>query len=211
MLNNAMLNRIRPRIIIFAIVVLTLAAALGVVTHLAVPQGGGADVAASGIGGPFSLVATDGSVVTEKSFPGQLKLVLFGFTHCPDICPMGLATMSAALDQLGPKAARVQALFISVDPERDTPAVLRDYVSVFPGIIGLSGSAEAVAAAAKAYRVYVARVSPTGGAVEPGSTDYVVDHTALIYLMAGDGSYLGFFKSGTGADEMAAALKSRLD
>ncbi len=205
-----MLKRIRPRIIIFACVVLTLAAALGMASHLAVRQGGGG-VATSGIGGPFSLQATDGTVVTEKSFAGQLKLVLFGFTHCPDVCPTGLASMSAALDQLGPKAKRVQALFISVDPERDTPAVLRDYVSVFPGVIGLSGTAEAVAAAAQAYRVYVARVSPTGGPVAPGSTDYVVDHTALIYLMAGDGSYLGFFKPGTGADEMAAALKTHLD
>jgi len=206
-----MLNRVRPRIIIFASVVLTLAAALGIAARLAVPQGGGGGVATSGIGGPFSLQATDGTVVTEKSFPGQLKLVLFGFTHCPDVCPTGLASMSAALDQLGPKATGVQALFISVDPERDTPAVLRDYVSVFPGVIGLSGTAEAVAAAAQAYRVYVARVSPTGGPVEPGSTDYVVDHTALIYLMAGDGTYLGFFKPGTGPDEMAAALKSHLD
>ena len=205
-----MIKRIRPRIIIFASVVLTLAAALGIASQLAVRQGSGG-VAASGIGGPFSLQATDGTVVTEKSYAGRLKLVLFGFTHCPDVCPTGLATMSAALDQLGPKATGVQPLFISVDPERDTPAVLRDYVSVFPGVIGLSGSAEAVAAAALAYRVYVARVSPTGGPVEPGSTDYVVDHTALIYLMDGDGSYLGFFKSGTGADEMAAALKTHLD
>lgn len=211
MLDHDMLHRIRPRIIIFACVVLALAAALGIVSHLAVRQVGDAGIAASSIGGPFSLTATDGQVVTEKSFPGRLKLVLFGFTHCPDVCPTGLAAMSAALEQLGPQAAGVQALFISVDPGRDTPTVLRDYVSVFPGVLGLGGTPEAVAAAAKAYRVYVAQVSPTGGAVEPGSTDYVVDHTALIYLMAGDGRYLGFFKAGTGPDEMAAALKSHLD
>ena len=209
MLDHGMLHRIRPRIIIFAAVVLALAAALGLASHLAVRDGGG--VATSGLGGPFSLVDPDGKVVTEKSFPGRLKLVLFGFTHCPDVCPTGLAAMSEALEQLGPQAAGVQARFISVDPERDTPAVLRDYVSVFPGVLALSGTAEAVAAAAQAYRVYVARVSPTGGPVAPGSTDYVVDHTALIYLMAGDGSYLGFFKTGTGPDEMAAALKSHLD
>jgi protein SCO1/2 len=203
-------NKVRPGILAFAAIVLLAAAGLGVAALYRAHEQAGAPTSAGLVGGAYSLVDQDGRTVTDKTYDGRLKLVLFGFTHCPDVCPTGLASMTAALDQLGEKKGEVQPIFISVDPERDTQAALKDYLSSFPGVVGLTGSADAVAATAKAYRVYFQKVSPTGGAVAPGSTDYVVDHTALIYFMGRQGEYLGFFKAGAGPDEIAGALKPYL-
>ncbi len=154
------------------------------------------------IGGPFTLVDHTGKTVTEKDFLGQYTLVYFGFTNCPDICPAALQTITAALDALGPKAARITPLFITVDPERDTPARLAEYVASFhPRLVGLTGAVAQVKAAAKAYRVYFEKAA-TGQ--EP--SDYSVDHSSMTYLMDPRGVYVAHFPHGAGAAEMTRRL-----
>lgn len=154
------------------------------------------------VGGPFKLIDQSGKDVTDKDFRGRYMLVFFGFTHCPDICPAELQVMSAALDQLGGKADQVVPIFITLDPERDTPDAIADYVKHFgANFVGLTGSPEAVAAAAKAYRVAYAKVEEEGA---PDS--YTVDHSALVYLMGTDGAYITHFAYGTSADKMAETM-----
>lgn len=143
-----------------------------------------AETAQISIGGPFTLVDQDGATRTEKDFLGRPMIVYFGYTYCPDVCPTELLNISAALDRLGPRAKDVSVLFISVDPERDTPAVLKDFVgNLGGGIIGLTGSAEQVAAAARAYRVYYQK------AKGKDEENYPVDHTGFIYIMDSQGRY----------------------
>ena len=157
------------------------------------------------IGGPFSLTDHTGRRVTEKDFLGRYTLVLFGFTFCPDVCPSGLQVMSAALDQLGPRAARVTPILISVDPERDTPAQLATYVQSFhPRLLGLTGTPEELQVVAKAYRVYFKKVK------DERAADYTIDHTALIYLMGPDGTYVTHFTPATRSDQMADRLAKLL-
>jgi protein SCO1 len=158
------------------------------------------------VGGPFELTDHTGRIRTERDFRGQLMLVYFGFTYCPDICPADLQAIGLALDRLGDDAARVQPLFVTVDPERDTAEHLAEYVKLFhPRLIGLTGSLDAIRKAADAYKVYFAKV-PIG----KEANDYTVDHTAFIYLMDRDGNYLGFFPPGTSADRMAEIIRPRL-
>jgi cytochrome oxidase Cu insertion factor (SCO1/SenC/PrrC family) len=159
------------------------------------------------VGGPFELTDHTGKPRTERDFRGKLMLVYFGFTYCPDVCPTDLQAIGLALDKLGTAADSVQPLFITVDPERDTPQHLAEYVPMFhPRLIGLTGSAEAIRKAADAYKVYYAKVDPPkcdGGY-------YTVDHTAFIYLMDREGNYLGFFPPGTSADRMVEIIRPRL-
>jgi len=158
------------------------------------------------VGGPFELTDHTGHIRTERDFRGQLMLVYFGFTYCPDICPADLQAIGLALDRLGNDAARVQPLFITVDPERDTAAHLAEYVKLFhPRLIGLTGSLDAIRKAADAYKVYYAKVSAGQNA-----SDYTVDHTAFIYLMDRDGNYLGFFPPGTSAERMVEIIRPQL-
>jgi len=155
------------------------------------------------IGGPFALVDQNGKQVTDQDFRGRDMLVFFGFTHCPDICPAELQVMAQALDQLGDKAKKVVPIFISVDPERDTPQAMKAYVESFgSNFVGLTGSPEAVAAAAKAYRVSYSKIE---NKASPG--DYSVDHSALAYLMGPDGKYLTHFAYGMTPKEMAEKLE----
>ncbi len=143
-----------------------------------------AETAQIAIGGPFSLVDQDGATRTEKDFLGRPMIVYFGYTFCPDVCPTELMNISAALDRLGPRAKEVSVLFISVDPDRDTPAVLKDFVdNLGGGITGLTGSPEQVAAAARAYRVYYQK------AKGKDEENYPVDHTGFIYIMDSRGRY----------------------
>jgi len=159
---------------------------------------------AAEIGGPFTLVNGAGETVTEASFPGQYVLIYFGYTYCPDVCPTSLQAMTDALNQLEPAVLdKVQPVFVSVDPERDTPVDVAEYASFFhPKLIGLTGSPEQVAAAAKAYRVYYARVDQPHSAA-----GYLLDHSAITYLTAPDGSLAAFFKHGTDPNEMADRLR----
>lgn len=157
------------------------------------------------IGGPFTLVDHTGRTVTDATWRGKLLLVYFGYGFCPDVCPTELQIMSGALDALGEDAARVQPLFITVDPERDTVEFLADYVSHFhTNLIGLTGTQEAVNEAATAYRVYHKKV------VEDSATDYLVDHSSFVYLIGPDGNLLTMFNTGTDPRTMAQTILSYL-
>ena len=158
------------------------------------------------IGGPFELVGKDGKTVTDKDFLGRHMLVFFGFTHCPDICPAELQVMSAALDNVGSKADQVVPVFITVDPERDTPELMAAYVENFgPNFVGLTGSPEAIADAAKAYRVVYQKFQ-----VEGAGDTYSIDHSALVYLMGPDGKFVTHFPYGTSPEKMAETLRRYL-
>ena len=153
------------------------------------------------IGGPFALIDQDGRRRTDADFRGKILLVYFGFSYCPDVCPTDLQEIGLAVDRLGPAGDAVQPIFITVDPERDTPKHLKDYVAMFHArFVGLTGDAAALDAAARAYRVYYARV-------DLEKSDYTVDHSAFIYLMGRQGEYLGFFPPGTSAEILAGTLK----
>jgi protein SCO1/2 len=157
------------------------------------------------VGGPFTLTDQTGKTRTDADFRGKLMLVYFGYTTCPDICPTDLTQIGLALDKLGDAGADVQALFISVDPERDTTDVLAKYVANFhPRILGLTGTPAQVHAAAGAYKAYYARYTPPDGAV------YLIDHTGFIYLMGRSGEYLGFFPPATAADRMVEIIGRHL-
>jgi cytochrome oxidase Cu insertion factor (SCO1/SenC/PrrC family) len=157
------------------------------------------------IGGPFALTDHNGRDRTDADFRGKLMLIYFGFTYCPDVCPTDLLQIGIAVDQLGQAGEMVQPVFITVDPERDTPEQLKDYMSLFhPRFLGLTGDAIAIREAARAYRVYYRKV-------EWGDrSDYTVDHSAFIYLMGRDGEYLGFFAPGTSAEQLAESIRPHL-
>ena len=159
---------------------------------------------ASAIGGPFRLIDQDGKTITDQDFKGRPFLVFFGYTHCPDICPTTLFDVAEVLRALGPDSGRAIALFITVDPERDTPAAIKDYLSSFgPLMRGATGDADAIAAVEKAYRVYAKKV-PTG------SGYYSVDHTALVYLMDKQGRFVAPFSLKRRPEEAAADLRKYL-
>lgn len=155
------------------------------------------------VGGPFSLVDQTGARVTQENFRGRYMFIYFGYTFCPDVCPAELQTMSRALDLLDAKtAARIQPLFFTVDPERDTVEILADYMGHFhPSFRGLTGTKEEVKAAAQSYRVYFAR------AEDESATDYLMEHSSIIYVMGPDGRFVNHFPYGTSPEEMAAKLE----
>jgi protein SCO1 len=156
------------------------------------------------IGGPFKLVDQNGQVFSDQDLKGRPFLVFFGFTHCPDVCPTALFEVSEILRALGPDAERTRALFITVDPERDTPAVMKDYLSSFdPRLIGLTGDPAAIAAVAKSYRVYFKKVP-----LEQGG--YTMDHTAILYLMDKDGRFVSPFSLKRTTEAAAADLRRYL-
>ncbi|WP_371425849.1 SCO family protein [Tardiphaga sp.] len=191
----------RPLVIIAAFAG-SLAAGLLVVLWL---TGGFRNVAApASIGGPFQLTDQSGQTVTEQSLKGKPTLVFFGFTHCPDICPTSLFEMSEVLRAMGKDADRINTYFISVDPERDTAAIMKDYLSSFdPHLKGLTGSPDAVAKVIAGYRVYAKKVPTKEG-------DYTMDHTALIYLMDKDGNFVAPFNLKRKPEEAATDLKRYL-
>ena len=157
------------------------------------------------VGGPFALVDTEGRAVTDADFRGRLMLVFFGFTYCPDVCPTALTAIAQAIERLGKDASKIVPIFITVDPERDTPEQLKEYVRHFhPRLVGLTGSPEQIAAVAKAYRVYYAKARPQGAP----SDDYTMDHTAITYLMGRDGKFLAHFSHGTEPEAIAARVRA---
>lgn len=161
--------------------------------------------APSAIGGSFSLTATDGSTVSDQTYAGKWELIYFGYTFCPDACPTALSDISLALEKLGPAAAQVKPLFITVDPKRDTRAALSDYLKSFdPSIAGLTGSEAETTATAAAYHVYVKPQSDGGG-------DYLVDHSAYIYVMDPHGKFVDVIDGATAGDAMAAKLQAMMN
>ena len=156
------------------------------------------------IGGPFQLTDQSGTTVTDKSLQGRPSLIFFGFTHCPDVCPTSLFEISEVLRAMGKDADRVNAYFVSVDPERDSKEAMKDYLSSFdPHLKGLTGDPEAIAKMLTAYRVYAKKVPLKDG-------DYTMDHTALTYLMDRDGKFVAPFNLKRSPEEAAADLKRYL-
>jgi protein SCO1 len=156
------------------------------------------------IGGPFRLTNQDGQAVTDQDFRGRPFLAFFGFTHCPDVCPTTLFEVSEIFRNLGPDADRVRAIFFTVDPERDTPAALKEYLSSFdPRLSGLTGSLEDIAAVAKSYRAIYRKVP-----LEQGG--YTMDHTAIVYLMDKQGRFVAPFSLKRTSEASAAELRKHL-
>ena len=171
------------------------------VVMLVVSPRGGASAVASAIGGPFTLTDQDGRAFSDRDLAGKPYLVFFGFTHCPDVCPTTLFDVSEVMRNLGPDADKTAALFISVDPERDTPAVLKDYLSSFdPHVRGLTGEPATLAAVFKEFRVYYKKVPLEGG-------DYTMDHSALVYLMDKGGRFVAPFSLKRAPEAAAADLR----
>ncbi len=162
-------------------------------------------------GGPFTLVDHTSRTVTDKDFRGSFLLVFFGYTHCPDVCPLTLVQVSATLKSLGKDARYVRPLFITVDPERDTPEVLASYVRAFhPAIIGLTGTPQQVRAVTKAYKAHYAKAPLKTAAKVIHPSHYSVDHSAFIYLMGPNGNFLEVFEFRTTAEKMAEKIREML-
>lgn len=192
---------------IFPALAAFVAGVVGVILLVAIVAGRdlapGASVG-SAIGGPFKLTDQNGRLVTDQDFRGHPFLVFFGFTHCPDACPTTLFEVSEVLGKLGPDAERVAALFVTIDPERDTPEQLKDYLSSFnPRLVGLTGDPAEIAAITKAYRVYAKKVPLEGD-------NYTMDHTALVYLMDKEGRFVGSFNLKRPPEAAAADLRRYL-
>ena len=183
-MNTAPTRNALPRPVLFGVASLLtafLVAAIGAYIWL-----GAAGDGAGAIGGPFTLIDGDGKAVSDSQFRGRYMLVYFGYTFCPDVCPTTLTAVAQAMDKLGPDAGRVQPIFITVDPQRDTPSVMKQYVEAFsPRLIGLTGSPGAITQVAREYKVYYAihRTSGDNGA-------YTVDHSSILYLMGPDGRFI---------------------
>ena len=161
------------------------------------------------IGGPFTLVDHTGRTVTEKDFAGKWMMIYFGFTYCPDVCPTSLSVMADAMNMLTPEQAdKIVPVMITVDPARDTPELLAQYVTNFhPRMVGLTGTPEQVAAAARAYRVYFAKAAGSG----TGTDDYLMDHSSIVYLVGPDGQFrLHFGGTSIDPDNIAKRLRELL-
>lgn len=168
--------------------------------------GGGMQLPAGmSLGGAFELTNQAGKAVTEQDFAGRWMLVYFGFTYCPDVCPTELGTIASTLDAMGPAGEAVTPVLITIDPQRDTPALLADYVSRFhPRLQGLTGTPEQIAAVTRRYRVYSARVQ------RPDMTDYLMDHSSFIYLVGPDGKVRALFRPEMSPEAIAAAVRAQL-
>ena len=196
--NKPAIGRLAVPLAALALSILLLAATAWI-TMFSKP--GGQQVSA--VGGPFSLVDHDGRALTDRDLLGKPFIVFFGFTHCPDICPATLMEVSQALEVLGPQA-KISALFVSIDPERDTPALLQDYVSNFDKrIIGVTGSRDLINAMARAYRVYQRKVPGEDG-------NYTMDHSTVVYLMDKRGTFATALNMQRPAKDVAAEIRPHL-
>jgi protein SCO1/2 len=157
------------------------------------------------VGGPFTLTDQFGKTRTDADFRGKFLLVFFGYTYCPDFCPNELNTMSDAMSLLGADAAKVQPVFITIDPARDTVEQMRLYAESFdPRLLALTGTPDQIAVVAKAYRVYYAKAQGASG------DDYLMDHSTFVYLMGPEGTYVTHFRYGMSAQDMAAGIRKYL-
>jgi protein SCO1 len=196
--------RMSRLLVIFTAFFAGLALCLGVILFVGGRGAGTGPLQAAAIGGPFQLIDQNGQPFSDQDLKGKTFLVFFGFTHCPDVCPTTLFEISEIMRKLGPDADRTAALFVSVDPERDTPEAMHDYLASFdPHVRGLTGDAAALATVAKAYRVYYKKVPLEGG-------DYTMDHTAIVYLMDKEGRFVSPFSLKRTADVAAADLRKHL-
>ena len=156
------------------------------------------------IGGPFRLIDQNGKTVTDKDYPCRYKLIYFGYSFCPDVCPTTLGVMAQALEKLGSDARRVVPVFITIDPERDTPKVLADYMKAFgPDFVGLTGSANAIKDVEKKYRVYAVKQPLPGG-------NYGMNHSSVLYLMGPNGKMVSFYDEAISPDDLAKDLKRKI-
>jgi cytochrome oxidase Cu insertion factor (SCO1/SenC/PrrC family) len=159
------------------------------------------------IGGPFTLIDHNGEERTDQDFRGRMMLIYFGFTYCPDVCPTALQIMSVAMDHLGKDAEAVQPILITIDPARDTPPVLKEYLANFGDrFVGLTGSEEQIGAAARAYRVYYAKA----GQPAADEKDYMMDHSSIVFLMGRDGRYISHFTHNSYSEEIAETVRKHL-
>jgi protein SCO1/2 len=194
----------KPNRILYGTLGLLLAILLiGAGGFLWLSNGSGSSGGALAIGGPFTLLDGSGKPVTNKDFRGRYMLVYFGYTFCPDVCPTTLNAVADAMDKLGPAASQIQPLFITVDPKRDTPDVVKQYAAAFgPKIEGLTGTPDEIATVTKEYRVYYAE-HRTG----PGPNDYSMDHSSVLYLMSPTGGFIAPVRADQTGAEIAANLK----
>ena len=156
------------------------------------------------VGGPFQLTDQTGKRVSDKDFRGRYMLIYFGYSFCPDVCPTTLAVMAQALEKLGERSHRIVPVFITIDPERDTPKVLNDYVKAFgANFVGLTGSPAEVKDVEKEYRVYAVKKPLPGG-------NYGMDHSSVIYLMGPDGKMVSFYDEAVSPDDLAKDLKQKV-
>jgi len=160
------------------------------------------------VGGPFRLIDHNGKTVTDADFRGRYMLIYFGYSFCPDVCPTTLAVMAQALEKLGSKSKRIVPILITIDPERDTPQVLNDYMKAFgPNFVGLTGSMAAIQDAEKKYRVYAVK-KPLDSA-KGGEGNYGVDHSSVLYLMGPDGKLVNFYDEAISPDDLEKDLRLR--
>ena len=198
------------RLILFFVFALIISAAIFFGLRAGERAGLGSDsqpetTAAALIGGPFTLTDQHGNVVTESILDGRWSVIYFGYTFCPDVCPVTLQNVTLAINDLGRRGDRVQPIFISVDPWRDTPEVMEFYASNFhPQLLALSGTPEQVAEAAASYRVFYA---PTQ---EPDDPNFLVEHTSLLYVMGPDGRYVTHISHTSSVEEIVAKLREVL-
>ncbi len=189
---------------LLAAVAVAVVASIGLLLWLAENRKDNADQPV--IGGAFELVDQNGKPFTEKDLKGKYSLIYFGYTYCPDVCPTELQTMTQALEMLGPLAKKIRPVMISVDPERDTPEVLKEYLTNFyPGFVGLTGTPEQVRRAGQAYRVFYRKTD------EKSASDYLMDHSSIVYLMDPEGRYLKHFAYGTTPEKMAEGIRKAIE
>ncbi len=199
-----MTNRHIRSLTVFAAFVAGLVLSLGVILIARERMVAPGSPQAAAIGGPFQLTDQDGRMVTQEDLKGRPSLVFFGFTHCPDVCPTTLFDISQVMAALGPDADRTRAVFITVDPERDTQSVLKDYLTSFdPHVTGLTGDLPAITTVAKEYRVYFKKVPLDDGG-------YTMDHTAITYLMDKEGRFVSPFSLKRTPEAAAADLRRQL-
>lgn len=204
MVQNSSLLPSRPKLILAAGLILlsVLIAALALTTLKPAQMGSGTAL----IGGPFTMMNDKGETVTEKTYAGKYMLLFFGFTNCGDVCPTELQVMAAAFTEMGALSDNITPIFVTVDPERDTPKIMADYIKNFhPRLVGLTGTPEQIAAFAKIYHIYYQKVPDP-----KNPADYEMDHSSILYLMGPDGKFIKHFPYTTDAKGLAEALKKVL-
>jgi protein SCO1/2 len=196
----------RQSLIVFLSALLLLLLAAAAILWRQGGSGGGRVVVSTGqaaIGGPYRLINQEGKPVSDRDFRGRYQLIYFGYTFCPDVCPTTLALIAAALEKMGPDAKRIAPIFITVDPGRDTPQVLKKYLAAFdPRFIGLTGGQAELSKVEKEYKVYAQKEKLKGGT-------YAVNHSSVIYLMGPDGKLVTFYNEILTPEQLAKDLTAK--